>query len=77
MLTLLMSRDGIGLDLGYKKQLWSLETRSRDPVFFKSQSRMSQVCDGQKMGPYVNKWSPLDGAHEQQVTVTVTTSGLS
>jgi len=29
------------------------------------------------MGPYVNKMSPLDGDHEQQVTVIVTTSGLS
>jgi len=22
------------------------------------------MCDGQKMAPHVNKWSPLDGAHE-------------
>jgi len=21
-------------------------------------------CGGQKMAPHVNKWSPLDGAHE-------------
>jgi len=29
------------------------------------------------MAPHVNKWSPLDGAHEYQVTVIVTTSELS
>jgi len=29
------------------------------------------------VAPHVNKWSPLDGAHEQQVTVIVTTSELS
>jgi len=29
------------------------------------------------MAPHVNKWSPRDGAHEQQVTVIVTTSELS
>jgi len=22
------------------------------------------LCGGQKMAPHVNKWSPLDGAHE-------------
>jgi len=22
------------------------------------------TCGGQKMAPHVNKWSPLDGAHE-------------
>jgi len=22
------------------------------------------MCGGQKMAPHVNKWSPLDGAHE-------------
>jgi len=22
------------------------------------------LSDGQKMAPHVNKWSPLDGAHE-------------
>jgi len=34
-------------------------------------------CDGRKMAPHENKWSPLDGAHESQVTVIVTTSELS
>jgi len=29
------------------------------------------------MAPHVNKCSPLDGAHDQQVTVIVTTSELS
>jgi len=29
------------------------------------------------MAPHVNKWSPPDGAHEQQVTVIVTTSELT
>jgi len=29
------------------------------------------------MASHVNKWSPLDGSHEKQVTVTVTTSELS
>jgi len=24
----------------------------------------ADMCDGQKMAPHVNKWSPLDGAHE-------------
>jgi len=28
------------------------------------------------MAPHVNKWSPLDGAYEKQVTVIVTTSEL-
>jgi len=32
---------------------------------------------GLEMAPLVNKWSPLDGAHEQQVAVIVTTSKLS
>jgi len=26
--------------------------------------RYRGVCGGQKMTPHVNKWSPLDGAHE-------------
>ena len=29
------------------------------------------------MAPHENKWSPLDGAHEQQVTVIAITSELS
>jgi len=29
------------------------------------------------MAPHVNKWLPLDGAHELKVTVIVTTSELS
>jgi len=29
------------------------------------------------MAPHENQWSPLDGAHEKQVTVIVTTSELS
>jgi len=35
------------------------------------------LCGGQKMAPHANKWSPLEGAHEQQVTVIVTISELS
>jgi len=23
-----------------------------------------RACGGQKMAPHINKWSPLDGAHE-------------
>jgi len=34
-------------------------------------------CGGQKMVPHANKWSLLDGAHELQVTVIVTTSESS
>ena len=26
--------------------------------------RKRVFCGGQKMAPHVNKWSPLDGAHE-------------
>jgi len=26
------------------------------------------------MAPHVNKWAPLDGAHEKQVTVIVVTT---
>jgi len=37
----------------------------------------AMLCVGQKMAPYVNKGSTLDGAHELQVTVIVTTSELS
>jgi len=29
------------------------------------------------MAPHVNKWSQLDGAHKQRVSVIVTTSELS
>jgi len=25
---------------------------------------IADMCDGQKMAPHLNKWSPLDGAHE-------------
>jgi len=28
------------------------------------------------MALHVNEWSPLDGAHEQQITVIVTTNEL-
>jgi len=35
------------------------------------------MCGGLDMAPHENKWSPLDRAHEQQVTVIVTTSELS
>jgi len=34
-------------------------------------------CGGLEMAPHENKWSPLYGAHEQQVTEIVTTSELS
>jgi len=37
----------------------------------------TEECGGQKMVPHVNKWSPLDGAHEKKVTVIVTKSELS
>jgi len=34
-------------------------------------------CGGLEMAPHENKWSPLDGAHEKQFSVIVTTSELS
>jgi len=38
---------------------------------------LGRQCGDQKMAPHVNKLSPLDGAHELQVTVIDTTSELS
>ena len=41
------------------------------------EQRRGGRCGGLEMAPHVNKWSPLDGAHKQRVTVIVTTSELS
>jgi len=40
-------------------------------------SGMRERCGDMEMAPHENKWSPLDGAYYQQVTVIVTTIELS
>jgi len=54
----------IGLDSD-NDEFWSFWNGSGAWIFHKYRIRSGfGLCGGQKITPHVNKWSPLDGAHE-------------